>query len=416
MTGWRAAAIGAIALLATAAAHVWPAAAQDEQAEWRARLADLVAGLADNAATAKLRRETVLDALGTIEIDPEVVALSRRQPELGMAPWEYLARVVSDIRIEAGRQWLDADGAVMRKIESAYGVDRHILTAIWGVETNFGATRGERAVLRSLATLSVADDRRPAFWRAELVAALRIIEQGDIAAADMTGSWAGAMGHTQFMPTTYLAHAVDFDGDGRRDIWRTPADALASAAAYLKSQGWKAGVPWGIEVRLSPAVDLAAAGPDVRRTLSEWAAAGVEPVIALTPEAERRLVGEPLRLVLPAGARGAAFLVTGNFRAILRYNNATLYALAVGHLADRIAGGPAIQGGWPLDDRPLGPEDRIELQRKLEALGYAVGSIDGVIGNRTRDAVRQFTLTRGLPVDGYAGQKLLEAVRAASPP
>lgn len=416
MRVWRAATIGAMAFVMASAVTSRLSFAQDEAAEWTARLSALVAGLAEEAPALKLKSATVTATLAGLTIDPEVIALSRRQPELGMAPWEYLARLVSDIRIEAGRQRLDSDGAVMRRIETAYGVDRHILMAIWGIETNFGATRGERAVLRSLATLAAVDERRPAFWRAELVAALRILERGDIAAAEMTGSWAGAMGHTQFMPTTYLAHAVDLDGDGRRDIWSTPADALASAAAYLKAHGWKQGVPWGLEARLSATVDLAAAGPDVRRTLAEWKSAGVEPAAALTPEAERRLAGEPLRLVLPAGARGAAFLVTGNFRAILRYNNATLYALAVGHLADRIAGGPAIRGSWPLDDRPLASEERIELQQRLEKLGYPVGSIDGVIGNRTRDAVRQFALTRGLPVDGYAGQKLLEAVRAASPP
>lgn len=416
MTAWRAVAIGTLALVATVSLPSKDVLAQDEAALWSARLGALVAGLSEEAAALKLESATVTGALKGLTIDPEVITLSRRQPELGMAPWEYLARVVSDIRIETGRQRLDGDAALLRAIEAAHGVDRHILMAIWGIETNFGATRGDRAVLRSLATLAAVDDRRPAFWRGELVAALRILQRGDVAAADMNGSWAGAMGHTQFMPTTFLAHAIDFDGDGRRDIWGTSADALGSAAAYLRSQGWKPGVPWGLEARLSATVDLAAAGPEVRRTLAEWKAAGVEPARKLAPETERRLAGEALRLVLPAGARGAAFLVTGNFRAILRYNNATLYALAVGHLADRIAGGPAIEGDWPLDDRPLTSVERIELQQRLEQLGYQVGGIDGVIGNRTRDAVRQFALGKGLPVDGYAGQRLLEAVRAASPP
>ena len=258
-------------------------------------------------------------------------------------------------RIDTGRQLAATHAELLEAIETAYGVDRHILVAIWGVESAYGTEMGSRNVVRSLATLAMADARRAPFWTRELIAALRMLQDGAVQPEKFVGSWAGAMGHTQFIPSTYNARAVDFDKDGRRDIWETVADALASSANYLRASGWVAGRPWGFEVTLPPGFDFAWSAPRRTRTLAEWQAAGVKAVAARGDPASEL----PLELILPAGARGPAFLVTGNFRVLLKYNQSTSYALAVGHLADRIAGGAALaQPGRQTTSRSTGPSAR----------------------------------------------------------
>jgi len=341
-------------------------------------------------------------------LDPEVVRLATSQPEHVKPPGAYVADLVTPERVEIGRALAAKHAATLAAIEQAYGVDRHVLLAIWGVESAYGTSTGSRSVVRSLATLAVADARRAPFWRNELIAALRILQDGQTAPETFVGSWAGASGHTQFIPSAYTAHAVDFDKDGRRDIWGTVADALASTANYLRTSGWSAGAPWGIEVILPSGFDYSWSAPGRPQTLSQWLAAGVR-----IPTSSANLqLGLPLQLVLPAGAQGPAFLVTKNFRAILRYNNATAYALAVGHLADRIAGKTALMAAWPSADKALGRGEREEMQRLLTARGHDTGGVDGIMGDQTRAAIRATQRTLKLAEDGHPSFELLQRLRA----
>ncbi len=269
---------------------------------------------------------------------------------------------------------------------------------------------GERKVIRSLATLAVTDTRRAPFWRNELLAALAILERGDITPDLMTGSWAGAMGHTQFIPSTYNAHAVDFDGDGRRDIWTSPGDALASTANYLKVSGWVSGQTAAIEVRVPAAMDLGLTAPGIMKPWAEWQALGLTLASAKAAADPAR----PLALILPAGAAGPAFLTGGSFRAILRYNNAVTYALAVSHLADRLAGADPFVTAWPADDKALSRSEREELQTLLAAQGHELGGVDGIIGSGTRAAIRAFQKTKAMAEDGHPNGALLAALRRES--
>lgn len=350
----------------------------------------------------------ILDrAMAGLAPDPLVIALAAAQPELLKAPRDYLDGLVSEERIAAGRRQLAALGETLPTIEATYGVDRHVLIAIWGVESNYGSAMGEKSVIRSLATLAAEDGRRAAFWRGELFAALRILERGDIDADRMTGSWAGAMGHTQFMPSTYIAHAVDFDRDGKRDLWGSAADAVASAANYLRASGWRPGEPWGFEVVLPQGFEYGLSDPARAQSSAAWESLGLKlPSGATWPKSQ-----SDLQLVLPAGAQGPAFLVTTNFRALLSYNPALVYALAVGHLAERIAGGASIMGPWPVDDMPLGRAEREELQRRLARRGLATGGIDGILGDQSRAAIRTYQRSRQLPEDGHPSHHLLQRLR-----
>jgi len=370
------------------------------------------------AASQGVSARVITAAFAGLEPDVEVLDLSRRQPEFTSALWDYLGRLVSQQRITDGRQKLETEKQTLADVEATLGVDRHVVLAIWGVESNFGTRTGDRRIVRSLATLAAGDERRSAFWRGELVAALRIVERGDIAGDRLLGSWAGAMGHTQFIPSTYLQHAMDFDGDGRRDIWNSVPDALGSTARYLRTSGWLGDRPCLIEVTLPPSFDHGLAAPQVEKTFAAWAALGIKPVGDGTNTAwasAKRLPGSAqLRVLLPAGAAGPAFLVTQNFNAVLRYNQSIAYALAVCHLADRLAGGDAILAAWPVDDPPLARADREEVQRLLTTLGYDVGGVDGLIGGRTQAAVRAYQRANGLPPDGYASQRLLERLRRSA--
>ena len=339
--------------------------------------------------------------------DPEVAELAVRQPEHEMPPGAYLEHLVTEERIATGRQLATQYAALLEGIEAAYGVDRHILLAIWGIESAYGTAKGTRDVIRSLATLAMVDARRAGFWTRELIAALRLLQDGKTNPVVLVGSWAGAMGHTQFIPSTYSTHAVDFDKDGRRDVWDTVADALASTANYLKGSGWAAGAPWGFEVTLPAAFDYAWSAPGRPRPLAAWLAAGVRP----SGGRQSPTLKQPLQLVLPAGAGGPAFLVSGNVRALLKYNQSLAYALAVGHLADRIAGGAPLVAAWPPQDRSLTRPEREELQRLLISWGFSTGGFDGIIGDQTRSAIRATQRALSLAEDGHPTIELLRRLR-----
>lgn len=368
-----------------------------------------VASLWPEAKARGISRSTFDRAFARLALDKEVLGLLENQPEHAKPASEYMARLVSPTRIDAGRQKLAELGPLLARIEAAYGVERHVLLAIWGVESSFGTSMGVRSVVRSLATLAYGDQRRPQYWRRELLTVLGILQRGDISAEQMVGSWAGAMGHTQFMPASFAAHAVDFDADGRRDIWTSVPDALASTASYVKASGWIAGEAWGFEAVLPKGFDLARVAPGTSKSLFEWLELGLMP----PPGRNFLPTARPLQLILPTGVRGPAFLVARNFRAILRYNNSVLYALAVGHLADRIKGEPGLAAPWPANDRVLDQSERQELQRLLLAMGLFAGDVDGVIGDQTRAAIRDFQRQRGLPADGHPGIDLLDELRRA---
>jgi membrane-bound lytic murein transglycosylase B len=350
--------------------------------------------------------ETLTGALGDVQFDPRVIEKDRNQNEFTKTIWDYLDSAASDERIANGKAALAANADLLVRIETTFGVDKEIVVAVWGLESAYGTYRGDFPVIASLATLAY-DARRPAFFEEQLLAALKILQSGDVAARQMTGSWAGAMGHTQFIPTSYLAFAVDFTGDGKRDIWSDdPADALASTAAYLAKSGWKTGAPWGIEVALPAGFDFGETGERVVRSVAEWQALGV-----------RSIAGSdlpdhgPASVLLPAGARGAAFLIFGNFHVIETYNTADAYVIAIGHLADRIGGGAAIVSGWPRGDRALKFDERVELQQRLIRAGFDTGAVDGLIGPNTIAAVRAYQRSAGLIPDGYASLDVLKKLR-----
>ena len=337
--------------------------------------------------------------------DPAVLKADSSQPEFTRPVWEYLDGAVSSSRIGRGRVLLAQHNTMLQRIEQQYGVEAQILVAIWGLESNFGNNIGSHSVIRSLATLAY-DGRRQGFWRAQLLAALQILQNGDVPSDRMIGSWAGAMGQTQFMPTTYNQHAVDFDGDGKRDLWNSSADALASAAHYLQASGWQRGQPWGFEVRLPSDFDYALADPDQRRSLTEWAELGVRPLAPTGAAASARA-----SLQLPAGHQDPAFLLLDNFRSILKYNNSTSYALAIGLLADNLLRSTEIKGQWPRGERQLGRSERVELQELLAQAGFDPGPADGIIGANTRKAIRALQLQLNWPADGYPNTQLLQQLR-----
>lgn len=377
-------------------------AGADEFARWVERL--WPAARAKGVSVSTFRR-----AFAHVAPDPFVIEKSENQPEFVKPIWDYMDAAVSEKRIEMGVQKLQENADLLRRIEEKYAVDRAVVVAIWGLESSYGTSRGDLSVVRSLATLGYTGSRRR-FGRTQLLAALQILQRGDIAPERMTGSWAGAMGHTQFIPTTYNVHAVDFTGDGKRDIWNSKADALASTANYLKASKWRKGETWGYEVELPDGFDYALAAPRTVKPLSAWSKLGI-----------RRVRGEGFprpadraTLIVPAGAGGPAFLVLNNFRSILRYNNAVAYALAVGHLSDRIRGFPAFSKPWPRNVRSLGRTQRQELQQRLGGLGYDTGGVDGIIGRRTRDAVRDYQRSKGLPPDGFPSLGLLDVLRRDS--
>ena len=345
-----------------------------------------------------------LKALDALIPDPEVQRLAARQPEYVKPIWAYLTHMVTQERLSLGRDQLKSREAFLDGLEKKYGVPRGILIAIWGVETNYGGNKGSFSVLRSLATLGY-EGKRADFGRQQLLYALRILQSGDVALKDFKGSWAGAMGHTQFIPTTYADYAADGTGDGIKDIWTEPRDALASAAYYLKRMRWQRGLVWGFEVAVPDDFDFAEARIKNAKPVSYWADKGVR---ATGRELDETL-GE-VSIFAPAGLRGPVFMLTKNFRVLLRYNTAPAYALAVGHLSQRFFGAAPFNRAWPNADRPLLPDEIAELQRRLRKAGYDTGDIDGVLGRQTIAAVRRYQDDRGLAADGFATPGLLEVL------
>jgi len=343
--------------------------------------------------------------------DMAVIDLLDAQPEFKTPIWDYMAGLVDDERVADGKAGMARWQAELERASLRYGVDPATIAAVWGVESNFGRTLGGRPLLTSLSTLSCFG-RRQAYFRGEFFATLKIIQDEHIAPDRLVGSWAGAFGQTQFMPSTYLRLAVDFDGDGRRDLVDSVPDALASTANFLKRAGWNPALAWGYEVRLPAGLDTAGAGRKNKRPMSSWVKQGVT-----------RADGQPLPggdtpagLLLPAGRGGPAFLVTRNFDALYSYNAAESYALAIAHLSDRLRGGGPFVQAWPTDDPGLSRAERRELQRLLIARGYDVGEPDGMVGARTRQALQAAQRELGLPADGRAGQKALKALRASTTP
>ncbi|WP_038616216.1 lytic murein transglycosylase [Pseudomonas alkylphenolica] len=366
------------------------------------------AGFRQQALQAGINPGTFDRAFLGVTPDMDVIKADRSQPEFARPVWEYLDGALSPLRVRNGKGLLEKHAELLSQIEQRYGVDRNVLVSVWGMESNFGQFQGNKSVIRSLATLAY-EGRRPAFAQAQLIAALQILQNGDIQPDAMKGSWAGAMGQTQFIPTTYNTHAVDFDGDGRRDIWNSSADALASTAHYLQSSGWKRGEPWGFEVQLAPGFDYWLADGSQRKSVSEWMQLGLKlPAGVRLPAGSEQLSAA---LLLPAGYRGPAFLVLDNFRAILKYNNSSSYALAVSLLGQRFDGSGYIAGPWPKDDLPLSRSERVELQTLLSARNYDAGAADGIIGANTRKAIRNAQQALGWPADGYPTHKLLESLR-----
>lgn len=341
-----------------------------------------------------------------VRYNGEVITKDRNQSEFTKTIWDYLDSAASDSRIENGKKALRQNRKLLDRIERTYGVDKEVVVAVWGLESSYGTFRGDFPLIESLATLAY-DGRRGAFFEQQLIAALKILQNGDVTSARMTGSWAGAMGHTQFIPTSYLAFAVDFTGDGKRDIWSdNPADALASTAAYLAKSGWQAGRPWGVEIRLPPDYDYSVSGERVKKSVADWQALGVRLVDGgQVPDHGTASV------LLPGGARGAAFLIFRNFQAIERYNSADAYVIGVGHLADRLKGGPAIQASWPRGDRALLVDERIEMQERLTRAGFDPGGVDGKIGPNTIAAVKAFQRSIGMVPDGYPSLDILKRLR-----
>jgi lytic murein transglycosylase len=386
-----------------------PTPAETMEAEHSQKFARWVAEFSNRARAAGIDEATLHRAFDTVRFVPSAIVSDRAQPEFTRAVWDYLDSAVSPQRIARGQarlQQLRSAGSVdIDAIAARYGVPVEVLVAIWGIESNYGSNIGDIPTIDALATLGF-EGRREEWARGQLLAALKILQNRDIDRAQMLGSWAGAMGQTQFLPSAFLAYAVDADGDGRRDIWGSVPDVMASTANFLARSGWQPGQPWGLEVRLPPGFDYARADAEVRQPSTQWAAEGVQ-----------TLDGAPLpalvdsSLLLPAGARGPAFLVGPNFRTILRYNNATSYALAVHLLAQRLAGGAAVQAPWPREVQLLSRNQVLALQTALNARGFECGTPDGMVGPATQRGVRQYQRSLGLPADGYPTLDLLQRLQ-----
>jgi lytic murein transglycosylase len=374
------------------------AAATPAKADFQAFLARLWA----DAQKQGIARRTFDLAFSGVSPDPSIVALTKKQSEFVKPIWSYLDSAISATRLERGRAMAERYAAELAAIERKYGVDRRIVLGIWGMETNFGSFTGDKDVIRSLATLAFVRYRDD-FFRDELLVALRMLEEGHVERRAMRGSWAGAMGQTQFMPSSFMKYAVDFDGDGAKDVWGTIPDALASTANYLAGHGWQRGQPWGLEVRLPAGFDLASANGFT--DFARWSGAGLAGTAGALPRAGQAM------LYLPAGIRGPALLVTENYRVIKKYNSSDAYALAVAHLGDRIMGGGGFAADWPRGDKRLSMAEVKEIQRHLVRMGLPVGKIDGRIGEISRESVRKAQIRHGLPADGYPTLALLARLR-----
>jgi membrane-bound lytic murein transglycosylase B len=384
--------------LGLGAAGSFPARAEGSEAGFQL----FVQNLWPAARARGISRGTFDEAFRGLGPDPKIVALTRKQSEFVRPIWDYINGALSTQRLERGRQMAADWSRTLAAVERTYGVPRSVVLGVWGMETNFGSFTGSIDAVRALATLAYTGYRGD-FFREELLTALQILEAEQVERNRMLGSWAGAMGHTQFMPSSYMKFAVDGNRDGSRDIWGSVPDALASTANYLRQHGWRPGLPWGFEVRIPRGFDFR----NLRQGFASWQALGL-----------RRIDGKPMprsgeaTLFLPGGARGPAFLVTDNYAVIKAYNSSDAYAMGVAHLGDRLMGGPPIQGAWPKDEPMLDKDQRQEVQQRLAGLGLYDGEADGKLGSKTRDAVRNFQLRRGLIPDGYADVALLRELRA----
>ena len=363
-----------------------------------------VGGYRSRALSAGVSGATFDRAFASAGYIPGVIEKDRNQAEFTKSLGDYLSTAASDTRVETGRAMLSQYSSLLSEIEARYGVDRQTVLAVWGMESNFGKRRGEIPVISALATLAY-EGRRGRFFEQQLTSALKILQNGDVAPENMKGSWAGAMGHTQFIPTSYAAYAADFRGDGRRDIWSAdPTDGLASPAKYLSNFGWRRGQPWGVEVVLPSGFNYGLAG-GAKKSAAEWQALGV-----------RAATGGQIRdfgaaeILVPEGAQGVAFMTFKNFDVIKRYNAADAYAIGVGHLGDRIAGGAPLRTKMAMG-RTLNRAERSEVQQRLTALGYDTGGSDGIIGPNSIAAIRRYQQANGLAVDGFASEALLKRLR-----
>ncbi|WP_245943882.1 lytic murein transglycosylase [Acuticoccus kandeliae] len=339
--------------------------------------------------------------------DPTTLKLVNNQSEFVKPIWEYLDSAVSEKRVSTGRQKYREYQSVLQSVGARYKVDPEVILAIWGMETSYGSFMGEHNAVRAAATLACASKRRQDFWTQQMVAAIKIAQDGHVPLDKMESSWGAAMGHTQFIPTSWQAYAADFDGDGKRDIWRSIPDAFASTANYLAKHGWNYQETWGYEVVVPRNFDHALADGRKKRTLAEWSRYGINRVGGQNwPRPS-----DQAYLYYPAGANGPAFLMLHNFDVIKRYNNADAYALGVGHLADRIVGGGDFSQNWPRDERPLSRVQVQEMQSLLTRRGFSTGGVDGQVGPMTREAIRAYQKSSGTVPDGFASTKLLNELQ-----
>jgi len=336
------------------------------------------------------------------QINPKAIERNDNQPEFSKPVWSYVDGVASNARVQGGRNKMTETDAVFDAVEARYRVPREILTAIWGLETSYGKIMGNHDIVDSLATFAF-EGRRQKFGTQQLYAVLDLLKAGDIRQDQLTGAWAGAMGMTQFIPTTFRDYAVDFDGDGYKDLWNNPADALGSAAHYLSRFGWREGEPIMTEVRLPTGFDYSVTDGS-KRTVNQWTAMGIEPVSGQRWSAGAGFL--EAKLISPGGSRGPKFLTFKNFDVLKRYNNSTSYVMGLSVLSDTFEGKPGIVQDWPRGDKPLSFEDKKALQQRLTDLGYTTGGVDGMIGPNSRRAIRAWQAANGLPADGYIEQRL----------
>ena len=371
-----------------------------------ANSADFVRGLWPAAQAQGVSRQAFDASFAGYSPIKQVIELTKKQPEFTQTVQQYVDRRVTEAQASKGRAMRSEWTQTLGRTTQRFGVQPEIVLAIWGMETNFGGFMGGNNTIHALATLTESGYRAD-FFRNELLTALRIVSDGHVAPKQMVGSWAGAMGHTQFMPSSFMRYAVDFNGDGRKDIWNSIPDALGSTANYLNAFGWRPGETWGYEVKLPAGFNFAAARDAGKLTVGQWKQMGITRVSGRDfPRS-----GDVARLYMPAGANGPVFLLLPNFEVIKRYNNSDSYALAVGHLADRIIGGGPFVTPWPAGDYALSKAQRAELQTLLARAGYDVGTADGVIGPKTRAAVMAFQQRQGLAADGHVSGLVLERLK-----
>lgn len=371
-----------------------------------ANSADFVRGLWPDAQAMGVSRQAFDASFASYAPISQVMELTRKQPEFSQTVQQYIDKRVTAAQASKGAAMRGEWAQTLAGAQQRFGVQPEVVLAIWGMETNFGGFMGGNNTIHALATLTEGG-YRSSFFRKELLTALRIVSDGHIAPNQMVGSWAGAMGHTQFMPSSFMAYAIDYNGDGRKDIWNSVPDALGSTANYLNAFGWRPGETWGYEVKFPAGFDFARARQMDKATLSQWQQMGISRVSGRAfPRG-----GDMARLYMPAGASGPAFLLLPNFDVIKRYNNSDSYALAVGHLADRIIGGGSFATPWPAGDYALSKAQRTEVQSLLSRAGYDVGTPDGVVGPKTRAAVMAFQARAGLPADGHVSGLLLDRLK-----